>query len=339
MGLGQLVRRWGLAVALAATSLLSWQAAERRDTDDVSQQRLHYDQSLSTAMLSARRVPRTIQAPVIDDRIRPSLERIVSGSPPDSCLMVRVGDRILTPAANVKLPLIPASNQKVLTTYVAMVLLGSDFRYRTTVRSDVEVVSGVINGNLYLIGDGDPFLSTDNWWSQYEVVDGRFHTRLEDLADEIVAAGVTAVTGQLIGDESLFDSDRIGPWAERLIAGKQSGPLSALTVNEGFVSWPEVYAASARSRSETENPPLHAASVLFQLLLERGITIGGVGADTAPPTTTLVAAIESPPLVEIVTHINSYSSNIGAELLLKRIGHSGRAAGTTADGAEVVLEE
>jgi D-alanyl-D-alanine carboxypeptidase/D-alanyl-D-alanine-endopeptidase (penicillin-binding protein 4) len=338
MGLGQLVRRWGLALVLAATSLISWQAAETRDTDDVSFERVDYDQSLATSMLSARRIPRTIQAPVVDDRIRPSIQTLADGSPPDSCLLVQAGDRVLPPSLNVGRGLVPASNQKLLTTYVALVLLGPDFRYETTVEAPVAPVDGVIDGDLYLIGSGDPFLSTEEWWAQYEVTDGRFHTRLEDLADNIVDSGVTSITGQLVGDESLFDTVRLGPWDERLIAGKQSGPLSALTVNEGFVDWPTAYANSSRLRNETDNPPLHAASVLAQLLQERGVTIGGIGAGDAPDATITVASVASPPLSQIVTHVNSYSSNIGAELLLKRIGLVRAGTGTTTAGAATMIE-
>lgn len=338
MGLGQHLRRWGLAVVLAATSFGSLQAAERGDVDDVSLQTVTYEQSLGTSMLSARRIPRTLQAPVIDDGIRPDIERIVRSSPRDSCLLVQVGDRTLSPSSNVDTGLLPASNQKLLTTYAATVMLGDEFQYRTTVVSDAETVDGVIDGNLYLIGDGDPFLSTDDWWTQYEFTDGRHRTRLEDLADAVAATGVTSVSGELIGDESLFDSLRQGPWAERLIAGKQSGPLSALTVNEGFVDWPAVYAGSSRQRSETDDPPLHAAGVLGQLLAERGITIGGTSAGTAPAGGTLIAEVLSPPLTDLITHVNSYSSNIGAELLLKRLGADNQGRGSTAAGAQVLLD-
>lgn len=338
MGRGQYLRRTGLVLALGAASYGSLLAANRGDVDDVSVDPIMYSQSLSTPMLSVRRIPNTLQAPVVDDRIRPSLERIIGASPPASCLLVQVGNRRLEPSVNVASGLLPASNQKVLTTFGALALLGADFQYQTRLESDGVVVDGALEGDLYLIGDGDPFLSTDNWWTQYEVQDGRFNTRLEDLADAVEASGIISVTGNLIGDESLFDELRQGPWAERLIAGKQSGPLSALTVNEGFVDWPAVYPESSRQRSETDDPPLHAASVLAQLLAERGVTVGGTGVGTAPAGTTLVAEVLSPPLVDVITHINSYSSNIGAELLLKRIGLVGVGQGSTAAGAEVLLD-
>lgn len=340
MQLGQLLRRWAPALLLAVVAFASWQEAERRDTDDASTERVGYDQTLTTPMLSARRIPATLRAPVIDDAVSPDLDALIAGSPPDSCLMATTDDRLLRPLSNPTAGLIPASNQKVLTTWVAVELLGPDFRYETTVVSPVApTAEGVVEANLYLVGSGDPFLSTAEWWTQYEDNNGRHHTRLEDLADQVVAAGITSVTGQVVGDESLFDTARLGPWADRLIAAKQSGPLSALTVNEGFVDWPAIYPNSSRLRQETDNPPLHAASVFAQLLQERGVTIGGgLSAGTAPETASPVASILSPPLSDIITHINSYSSNMGAELLLKRIGLTRAGSGSTAAGAQVMLD-
>lgn len=337
MKLGQLIRRWGLASALALISFGSWKVAQEEAADEASVQRVDYEQSLSTPMLSARRIPRTLQAPVIDDRIRPSLKATIDASPPNSCLLVETIDRRLTPTSNVSTGFVPASNQKILTTYGALHILGPDFRFRTTVQALAAPVNGVIDGDLFLVGDGDPFLTTDSWWTQYENVDGRFHTRLEDLADAVVDAGVTTINGRLVGDESLFDNVRRGPWAERLIAGKQSGPLSALTVNEGFVDWPTPHPGSARLRGETDNPPLHAVSVLGQLLQERGVTFAGSAAEPVGAGFITVAEVQSPPLTDIATHINSFSSNIGAELLLKRLGVATAGVGSTESGSAAVL--
>lgn len=335
MSVGQFLRRWGLAIVLGTTALVSWQASERGDTDVVSVERIPYEQSLRTPMLTARRVPRTLQAPVVDERIGGALRALVRSSPPETCLLVQVDDRTLEPASRVDVGLVPASTEKLLTTYAASLVLGLDFRFTTTVAADRPPQDGVVDGDLYLIGSGDPFLSTANWWTQYESTDGRHHTRLEELADRIADAGVVEVTGDLVGDESLFDTERQGPWAERLINGKHSGPLSALTVNEGFADWPEMF-ISPRQRSETDNPPLHAVAVLNQLLAERGVTVAGLDVGRAPDDAVEITRIQSPLLIDLLTHINSYSSNIGAELLLKRMGVEEVGVGSTQAGAGVV---
>ncbi|MDH3682299.1 MAG: D-alanyl-D-alanine carboxypeptidase/D-alanyl-D-alanine-endopeptidase, partial [Acidimicrobiia bacterium] len=339
MGVGQFVRQWVPAIVLAVAAFAVWQAAERRDTDVVSVDPVAYERSPQTPILSARRVPRTIQAPVVDAGLSPRLSAMISDSPDTSCLLVQVDDRVIEPVSDPDVGLVPASNQKLLTTYGAYLVLGSDFTYVTRVAADTTPVGGVVEGNLYFIGAGDPFLSTEEWWTQYgDDLDGRHHTRLEDLADEIATAGITEVTGTVVGDETLFDTERQGLWAERLINGKNSGPLSALTVNEGFNDWPEEF-VSVRQRSETDDPPVHAASVLIQLLGERGVTVANPATSgQAPGAAIEVAQVQSPPLLDLLTHINSYSSNLGAELLLKRLGWERAGEGSAEAGAAVLID-
>lgn len=339
MNIGRAIRAWALAVVLALVAFGSYRAALTRDTDVVSTEEVAYEQVPSTPLLSARRAPLTLQAPVVDAELAPVLQAMIDASPPATCLQVQIGDRILEPTANARSSLLPASNQKLFTTYVALELLGPEFRFTTQVRTDGATVDGVLDGNLYVIGDGDPYLTTENWWEQYEETDGRYHTRLEDLADDIAGTGVRVVTGDIVGDESLYDDLRSGPWAERILLQQQSGPLSALVVNEGFVDWPEGTNGVARGRSPSADPALDAVAVLNQLLAERGVQIQGQPATgVTPPGATEVAAIQSPDLVEIITHVNSYSSNIGAELLLKRIGLFGAGEGSTLAGSGVMLD-
>ncbi|MFV0259324.1 MAG: D-alanyl-D-alanine carboxypeptidase/D-alanyl-D-alanine-endopeptidase [Acidimicrobiales bacterium] len=338
MSPAELLRRWGLVVVFALASLVFWQAARSRDIDDSDTAPIVYEQQLATPVLSARRVPRSLQAPLAEDALAPTLDQLVARTPPKSCLLVEVGGRLVNPSMNVDESVVPASNLKVFTTAAALAELGPDFRFVTRVAADAAPVGGVVEGNLYLIGSGDPFLSTDDWWLQYDNQDGRYHTRLEDLADQVAAAGVTSVTGAVVGDESWFDGVRQGPWAERLVVGQQSGPLSALSVNEGFAAWPAVYPGSPRQRSPTDNPPLHAATVLAQLLAERGISVGSTAAGVAPPSAVDVTEISSPPLSDVALHINSYSSNFGAELVTKQLGRTVAGDGSTGAGSAVVLQ-
>ncbi|MEZ5407215.1 MAG: D-alanyl-D-alanine carboxypeptidase/D-alanyl-D-alanine-endopeptidase [Acidimicrobiales bacterium] len=336
----RIARRWGVVALLGVVSLASWQAADRTDAADARTEPVVYSQQLTTPLLSARRVPRTLQAPVADAALEPSLADAIAKSPPDTCLVVEDGSRMLSPSAKVATPVTPASNQKLLTTFVALELLGSEFRFRTTVRADTAPAAGVVTGNLYLVGAGDPFLSTDTWWTQYDDPEGRFHTRLEDLADAVVQAGIVQVTGTVVGDELLYDDQRtVSSWADRLISSNQSGPLSALSVNEGFTDWPQRTPESG-GRVRSAAPAADAATVFRDLLAARGVSVAGPPAAGATPQPAVeVAAVESPPLADIVTHINSFSSNLGAELLLKRLGLYGAGQGTTEAGAGVVLSQ
>ncbi|MGH1493233.1 MAG: D-alanyl-D-alanine carboxypeptidase/D-alanyl-D-alanine-endopeptidase [Acidimicrobiales bacterium] len=335
MQFGRLAKQWLPPALLAIVALVAWRAANRADFGAISAQDVTYEATLQSPVLSARRVPLTLRAPVNDSLIFDGVNQILEQTPSEQvCLAVRNGDRVLGTPREIEGGLVPASNQKLLTTYTALETLGPDFTYNTRVAVTALINDGVLDGDLYFIGDGDPFLFTDDWLAQYEVVDGRSYTRLETLADKVAATGLTTINGSVVGDESLYDSIRYGPWDNRLIVQKQSGPLSALTVNEGFIDWPATFRDSPRPRRETTNPPEHAASVFNQLLQERGITITGAPTSgLAPETLVEVESIRSPSLLETVTHINSYSSNLGAELLLKRIGLAQVGQGTTEAGA------
>jgi len=344
-----LLRRWLPLVVLLALAFGAWRTSINVDTDEASVIPVAYENRLGTPLLSARRVPETLQAPIADDAIQPAITSFLSqlqAAQPDlqTCLIVEVDGRQLT-SEGTNLALIPASNQKLVTTYAALEVLPVDTRFTTRVSRTVEVIDGVLDGDLHFVGGGDPFLVTDPWRTQYIVRDDageivpdaypRAWTRLEDLADDILASGITSINGSIVGDESLLDSVRFGPWAERLILQNQSGPLSALAVNEGFVDWAD-NSPTFSARTAATDPALHSANVLRQLLIDRGLTVGGTDVGPEPAGAIDVASIQSAPLVDVVTHVNSWSNNYGAEILLKHIGLAIEGEGSTAAGARAV---
>lgn len=320
-------------VLLATASIVSWRYSQSAAIEDEVLEPIEYPVGLRTPLLSARRVPETMQQPLADAALAPELSTLLAGSGPAACLVVQEDDRILN-STNASTSLVPASNQKIISTHAALSQFGPDRRFTTTVAASSPVTGGRVDGDLHLIGGGDPFLVTDDWRAQYgEDQEGRAFTRLEDLADAVAEAGVVEVTGSVIGDESLFDVERYGPWADRLIASNQSGPLSALSVNEGFSSWPAEFAGSFRARTRAENPALNAADVFARLLGERGVVVlGGSQVSPAPVERIELASIQSPPLSDIVTHINSFSNNYGAEILVKHLGRTERGIGSTPAG-------
>lgn len=94
-------------------------------------------------------------------------------------------------AANADLKLNLASNTKLLTSVAALGTLGNGFRWRTTVLAEKPVDdAGVIEGDLYLRGKGDPMLSVAN---------------LDALAAEVAARGVRTIEGRLVLDTGYFD--------------------------------------------------------------------------------------------------------------------------------------
>ncbi|RCV47455.1 D-alanyl-D-alanine carboxypeptidase/D-alanyl-D-alanine endopeptidase, partial [Marinitenerispora sediminis] len=113
-------------------------------------------------------------------------------------------------------PLIPASNAKLLTAAAALDVLGTDHRFATTVHAGAAPRDGVVHGDLYLAGTGDPTMTVE---------------RYDALAADVAASGVTAVTGDLLADDTWFDDQRLGSgWHPADEPYYYAAQISALTV-------------------------------------------------------------------------------------------------------------
>ena len=94
--------------------------------------------------------------------------------------------------------MLPASNQKLLTTAVALDALGGDFRYETTLHFDGKVDGSVLRGDLILEGSGDPTFGSDEMPGE---------DPLRQWAADLAGMGVTRIEGRLIGDDDVFDDN------------------------------------------------------------------------------------------------------------------------------------
>ncbi|MBV6507281.1 MAG: hypothetical protein JJLCMIEE_00322 [Acidimicrobiales bacterium] len=326
-------------MALAAICVVLAVRADAQEDDAVAPAGTSTQETAApvTPVLSARRVPRVVAAPVGDQALRTDLDAIVASSPADSCLSVqRSGETVIDHRSDSAL--VPASNQKLVTGAAALIQLGPDHVLTTDVSAATPPVNGVISGDLYFVGGGDPLLATDDYIAVFES-QPQIHSDMEALADAVVAAGVTRVEGSVVGDESRYDAMRAVPsWPERYAEQNASGPLSALSVNDGFASYRKV-SLMELDVTASEDPALEAAAVLTGLLRERGVEIVGEPlSGVAPPGATVVASLESQTISEIVHEMNSESDNTTAELLLKEIGLARRGEGTTTAGAAAVPE-
>jgi D-alanyl-D-alanine carboxypeptidase/D-alanyl-D-alanine-endopeptidase (penicillin-binding protein 4) len=223
-------------------------------------------------------------------------------------LDLRTGQTLF--AEHTRLALRPASNEKLATTYAALTALGPSFRIETNVLGDGSQSGATWQGNLVLKGYGDPSLSA---------------AEVDSLARQVVAAGIRHVTGRILGDESWFDTRRTGAGWKAEFYLHESPALSALIVNRG---WTGSY--------ETGNPALYAAQ-LFRLDLRRaGVTIQGAAAvGVASADAVQLADVESPALSGLVRHMDVYSDNFYAEMLLKEIGAVQGSGGSAAAGLVV----
>ncbi len=132
----------------------------------------------------------------------------------------------------------PASNAKLFTTAAVFGLIGSDYRFKTTVETLGSLDKyGRLDSDLVLVGRGDPNLSG-------RTLPYSMHTErkappiqvLQQLADQLVAHGLKYVDGDVVADDSYFVWERYGEgWSQDDLAREWGAPVSALTINDNVI--------------------------------------------------------------------------------------------------------
>jgi D-alanyl-D-alanine carboxypeptidase/D-alanyl-D-alanine-endopeptidase (penicillin-binding protein 4) len=213
-------------------------------------------------------------------------------------------------------PRLPASVNKLYTTSAALLLYGAEGQLTTEVLGATEMVDGVVEGNLYLRGGGDPSFSL---------------AEARGLARVLAGSGLRRVTGRVIGDESRFDALRGGP-ASNFGTSYWVGPLSGLPFNHGMT-----VGRNARFQSD---PARYAAEQFDRELGRAGVRVRRAArAGVTPEGAVLLGEWASPRMSVLARHTNRPSDNYMAETLLKALGADHGAGGTTAAGTEVARRE
>lgn len=106
-----------------------------------------------------------------------------------SILVTEAGGAEPLLSVNPELPRAPASTIKLVTTYVALELLGPTYSWPTKVYALGSIVNGTLEGDLVIKGFGDPYLVEEDYWK---------------LLAEIRRAGIRRITGDLVIDDSHF---------------------------------------------------------------------------------------------------------------------------------------
>jgi D-alanyl-D-alanine carboxypeptidase/D-alanyl-D-alanine-endopeptidase (penicillin-binding protein 4) len=277
-------------------------------------------------IFSVRRIARTAAIEGRVTSLRASLANLAATLPAGSCLMA-VADSRPVVNVNTTTPLIPASNMKLLTASAALDVLGAGHRFETQLRGTRE--GATIVGNLWLVGGGDPLLST-RAYPATQTNPTISPTFLDALADEVAASGVTVISGSVIGDESRYDTERYVPtWGDGIRA-IEAGPLSALMVNDGVVLGQPL---------KPSDPAVAAATTLTQLLRERGVqVVGSPRNGIAPAGVPELARLTSAPLSAILVDVLTNSDNNAAEMLVKEIGLVGANSPTRIAGLQVIAD-
>ena len=226
----------------------------------------------------------------------------------------------------------PASNMKLLTGAAALAHFGPDHTFTTTIAQSGELDDTTWHGDVYLVGGGDPMLSTLGFTrDNYRGVG----TNLGTLVAPLVKQGIDHIDGDIVVVDSLLDRQRfVAEWPRRF-RFDEAGALGGLTVNQSRIGrW-----VGGRS---TRTPELFAGGIYRTLIERAGIEVSGVvRRGNLPADATAAGTVESRPLSDILGYMDRTSDNFTAELLLKDLGRDrfGDGHGSTDDGRRAAARQ
>lgn len=217
----------------------------------------------------------------------------------------------------------PASSLKVLSSLVAVDVLGPERRFATTAFLTAD------SGTVVLRGGGDPLLA-----GAARPDERPRRPSLEELAADTAAAlqarGVTVVA--LAYDTSLFAGPGWNPaWPD--FFSRSVAPITALTADHARPN----LAPTALERAP--DPAAFAAGKFAGFLGAHGITVTGTSSATTPQDATELAGVDSLPVAVIAEYVLAHSDNDSAETLLWQTALAREQAATPTDGAAVLAAE
>jgi D-alanyl-D-alanine carboxypeptidase/D-alanyl-D-alanine-endopeptidase (penicillin-binding protein 4) len=220
---------------------------------------------------------------------------------------LRTGETVYS--SNARLSLLPASTEKLPVSFSALRVLGPRYRFRTEVVGVGSRSGRIWNGNLWLVGYGDPTLGRAD---------------LDRLARKFAATGIRRIAGRVLGDDTHFDARRDGLGWKPSYLGIESRPIAALSV------------AGAKLIG-VNGSAIAAARAYVDALARRGIAVSGrAGARRAPANAITIAFDLSEPLSTVLRLVNGESDNFASEMLLKELGATAAPRGSSTAGARVV---
>jgi D-alanyl-D-alanine carboxypeptidase/D-alanyl-D-alanine-endopeptidase (penicillin-binding protein 4) len=205
-----------------------------------------------------------------------------------------------------EISMIPASITKIVVGATAYAKLGANYQIPTIVYTDDnDIKDGIINGNLYLKGFGDPDLNSGD---------------IQTLAAEITKKGIKEITGNIVADESYFDNNYYG------LSGVYKG-------DTGPSYWPYVSALCL----DKSTGAVSAGTSLSSALSGLGVNVQGTVISGVTPTGTKEVAQISHAIYDVLSYMLKESDNHSAITMFKLLGAKYKAtpAGLE-EGQEVV---
>lgn len=128
--------------------------------------------------------------------------------------------------------LAPASNMKLISTGTALFSLGPEYRFCTTLAHDGYISDGVLHGNLYIVGGGDPLLGSK------DTVATALNEVFEQWEKDVRRAGIRSIEGTLVGDGRWLEGMGVEPtWQWGDLGTYYGAGVSGLMFYENMMSF------------------------------------------------------------------------------------------------------
>lgn len=150
------------------------------------------------ALLLLLALPATVRAAALPEAIAKVVAAYKVPEDAISLVVQEITGEVPVVNLNPLTPRNPASSIKLLTTFVALDVLGPTYTWPTKLYATGPIRDGVLDGDLVLKGYGDPFLVVEEFWK---------------MLGDLRARGVKRITGDLVVDDSHFDVPEIDPGA------------------------------------------------------------------------------------------------------------------------------
>ncbi|MDQ6780925.1 MAG: D-alanyl-D-alanine carboxypeptidase/D-alanyl-D-alanine-endopeptidase, partial [Candidatus Eremiobacteraeota bacterium] len=157
-------------------------------------------------------------------RLRSDVAPIVNATafpPTSSAIVVDARDGRVLYEHNANTPLIPGSTIKLITASAALEALGPSYRFVTSIVSDGTLAGAQLNGDVWLLGGGDPELTSDD---------------LRRGTHAIARRGIAQITGNVYADGSRYGDDAVNTsWLPEDLQYGWAAPASAISIDGGSV--------------------------------------------------------------------------------------------------------
>lgn len=192
--IGYLVRLLAVPVICSILAAVAWSRSTSVDENFPQRQRVEVG-APGSPVLSPRRLPGVLGFPRRVGALNGAISPVLGEIPENSCVVVSNRRGVGVFAHQPTLPLPPASGQKLVTAYSALTLLGPDYTFQTKLVTDSRPVDGVVAGDVWLVGGGDPMLTSADYAASFRS-QPQTRTALENLYTALEVNAITRIGGR-----------------------------------------------------------------------------------------------------------------------------------------------